>query len=103
MDADLFVRYAIDWKNVPKKCIAIRKSVQNSLYPIKMGFGYGKKIDITFEYRNDNGYNNPDDNCNDGNMLIHYVEHVEVDVRIDYTMRGALSMYLTSPLSNFNF
>lgn len=33
--------------------------------------------------------------------MINYLEHVELQINIDYSVRGDLEVYLTSPLGNY--
>ena len=76
MNADAFVTMGMNWTNVGPQII-------DNVYPYAEPHvqRIHKESRCTFKYF--------------GN--INHLEHIEVSINVQYTVRGALSFYLTSP------
>lgn len=83
MNADGLVKEAINWIRVPEKSICIIKAprVHNNTIKYKQGLTVAIETSGCVGTRNE----------------IKYLEHVEVMTTINYTRRGSLEVYLTSP------
>uniref|UniRef100_A0A1W7RA47 furin n=1 Tax=Hadrurus spadix TaxID=141984 RepID=A0A1W7RA47_9SCOR len=83
LNAEEMVKQALKWKNVPPKSIC-QSQPKTSLPQLLKS---GESVEIVFET----------DCCKGTDSEINYLEHVQVTVDINYTRRGALELYLTSP------
>ncbi|CAG5101699.1 Similar to Pcsk1: Neuroendocrine convertase 1 (Rattus norvegicus) [Cotesia congregata] len=82
MNAYSLVQAAANWTNVPDKIECAFKSHQSS-----QNVAYGKPGILSF---NVNG-------CEDKDAEVDFLEHVQIQITLTYTIRGALEIYLTSP------
>lgn len=78
MNADKFVTTALNWKNVDK---AVKLKINSNEKNLKFSTEI-KRIDIKI-------LNERDD--------IKFLEHVQAELDMNYTIRGVLEFYLTSP------
>ncbi|XP_017772277.1 PREDICTED: neuroendocrine convertase 1-like, partial [Nicrophorus vespilloides] len=83
MNALGFVKTAANWTRVPERSIC---SVQ-SLPIFNSSFSYGHPITIPIETTG----------CEGTRDEVNFLEHVVVKTNINYTLRGALEVHLTSP------
>lgn len=81
MNADSYVNAASNWTNVGPQMVAEIENPTNNLTPLSTQ-GAPKTVQLTFDYAEES---------------IQYLEHVEVVLDLEYSQRGALEFYLTSP------
>lgn len=80
MNADKFVTQAVNWKNVPLQKKNLISS--NEILPLNIS----ESLKVTFEYKS---------------LEIVFLEHIELTISMDYTIRGDLEFYLKSPKDTF--
>ncbi|KAK3925028.1 Neuroendocrine convertase 1, partial [Frankliniella fusca] len=86
LNADELVRQAQRWVTVPEKAVCTVEGVT----PQNASFARGERVAVLFS----------SDGCeSDGvpEQAVNFLEHVEVVANVEYPVRGALEMYLTSP------
>lgn len=85
MNAFAFVATAANWTRVPEKftCHVITPSNIN----MNTSFSYGSPTTIPLETTG----------CSNTNHALNFIEHVEIEADIAYTIRGAIEIHLTSP------
>ncbi|OWF56741.1 neuroendocrine convertase 1-like [Mizuhopecten yessoensis] len=76
------------WKTVPEKYVCTVHSNSNSNLPQRLQSGYKLDIDLTSS------------GCQGQDNEIRYLEHVQMQINMDYSKRGALHISLTSPSGN---
>lgn len=113
MNADAMVKAALNWTNVPEASTdsvfsgteqIITTEPRNSTSGIGKSRSFRRtKLSFTHFDTDEKKHSVPFDDRNlamvrfEYSGRIRYLEHVEVTVNIEYTIRGALSFYLTSP------
>lgn len=83
MNAEAMVKSALSWENVPQKTVC--NVITYTKLPLPLTSN--KSIEIFFRT----------DGCKNTTNEVNYLEHVQVIVSVDYTLRGALDIYLISP------
>ncbi|XP_068980359.1 neuroendocrine convertase 1-like isoform X1 [Bombus flavifrons] len=84
MNAHALVSASYNWTTVPDKTICkveFAKAIDKKL-------AYGNTRRLQFETENE---------CRSEGNEITFLEHVEIEVNLEYSLRGALQMYLTAP------
>ncbi|XP_057332324.1 neuroendocrine convertase 1-like isoform X2 [Microplitis mediator] len=81
MNAYSLVLTASNWTRVPEKIQCTIKSYESS-----QNIVYGKSTILSFNVNK----------CRDQDSEVAFLEHVQIEVTLTYTIRGALEMYLTS-------
>ncbi|XP_034943298.1 neuroendocrine convertase 1-like [Chelonus insularis] len=82
MNAHALVYAAANWTNVPEK----RKCFVQPLHYHSQALVYGSPTALAFNVNE----------CSDKDTKVSFLEHVQVETTIKYTIRGALRMHLTS-------
>ncbi|XP_052123023.1 neuroendocrine convertase 1-like [Frankliniella occidentalis] len=85
LNADELVHQAQDWVTVPDKAVCVVDGITSQ----NASFVRGERIAVLFA----------SDGCGGGppEQAVNFLEHVEVSANVEYPVRGALEMYLTSP------
>ncbi|XP_016844520.1 neuroendocrine convertase 1 isoform X1 [Nasonia vitripennis] len=83
MDAHSLVLASSNWTSVSEKLIC---QVPAAVWAVRE-VSYGLPLRVQFEA----------DGCAGVANEIHYLEHVQVETNVEYTLRGALQMHLTAP------
>ncbi|XP_014239147.1 neuroendocrine convertase 1-like isoform X1 [Trichogramma pretiosum] len=87
MDAHALVLASSNWTNVPVKTICEVTSVP--LIAREVSYGVTRRVQFEVVQCGGGGGGPANE--------IHYLEHVQVETNVEYTLRGALQMHLTSP------
>jgi proprotein convertase subtilisin/kexin type 1 len=83
MNAHALVKTSIDWPTVPEKSICTVNAASG--VPGSLSSGHVTQVALV------------SDGCADSELEVRVLEHVEVEVTIEYSRRGALQVLLISP------
>ncbi|XP_043492378.1 neuroendocrine convertase 1-like [Polistes fuscatus] len=89
MNAYVLVNFASNWINVPEKKIC--EIPMEFVLDTKLIHGMIKTLSFVVN----------DIKCSKGRNEINFLEHVEIEVNLEYTRRGVLEMYLIAPSGKY--